>query len=114
MQRLLQYCLRLIKLHVTYTITEIELHNLWLFMWQNLRNVRKVELSLPVGEAAVVESRMGTEMLFSNSWRTYHIEFLLQTLTHERIRRCMRVTLRKSLCLSTLMFSLLHAHGNVC
>lgn len=26
----------------------------------------------------------------------------------------MRVTLRISLCLSTLMFSLLHAHGNVC
>lgn len=83
-------------------------------MWQNLRNVWMVQLSLPVGEAPIAVSRMGTEILLSNCYRTYHNKFSLQTLTHKRIRRWMRVTLRISLGLSTLMFSLLNAHGNVC
>jgi len=70
--------------------------------------------SLPAGVAPIVVSRIRTKTLFSNHLRTYHSEILLQTLTHERIRSCMRVTLMISLCLSGLMFSLLDAHGNVC
>lgn len=70
--------------------------------------------SLPAGVAPIVVSRIRTKTLFSNHLRTYHSEILIQTLTHERIRSCMRVTLRISLCLSGLMFSLLNAHGNVC
>ena len=83
-------------------------------MWQNLRNVWKVGLCLPVGEARIAESRLSTKMLFSNCCGTYHNQNLFTKVALQRIRSMSVTLLRKSLCLSTWMFSLLNAHGNVC